>query len=438
MRWRTSGYPSSFSPRFFENDPTHPSRGISLWVKRKFVLFLPHFLCSQLIAQASRRMNRSYYIRLRRRRRRLLLLFLFLLLRAKDKERRGKNRSVDILVSASKSTDAVRAIVSLRFLLGDAHLRQHADSLLTDVALWSTIDIIWWPWIAVGICRVWNVSTVECHLNKNERVLQDTEKYSVKKIISSRTSNWFTLTSTSQLLSLDDTVLAFVPDVMRRFDKTKSFFGLNNSYFTWIALHAWRVILSFIQVNILRRTPKHDHWDLCFSSLRWWIRLEGWFDLCRHHFFEQQQQVPPYDPHLSTRMLDIGMENHSLLIHRLFQPVSSTIQDTTPLRSPHWFHRHHRQTQVRLREQSNHETDTKAERTVPAAATAAAAARWNDVIIGSFSSPFTFIIDDGYVIALLSWAGKSGLSLTKKRTWSLWSTAIGTEMRTSPGNTIDN
>lgn len=33
---------------------------------------------------------------------------------------------------------------------------------------------------------------------------------------------------------------------------------------------------------------------------------------CRHHFFEQQQQQQSYDPHLSGRMLDIGIENHSL------------------------------------------------------------------------------------------------------------------------------
>ncbi|CAF1359266.1 unnamed protein product [Adineta steineri] len=37
---------------------------------------------------------------------------------------------------------------------------------------------------------------------------------------------------------------------------------------------------------------------------------------CRHHFFEQQQQQqqhhPSYDPHLTGRMLDIGIENHPL------------------------------------------------------------------------------------------------------------------------------
>ncbi len=30
---------------------------------------------------------------------------------------------------------------------------------------------------------------------------------------------------------------------------------------------------------------------------------------CRHHFFEQQQS---YDSHLTGRMIDIGIENHSL------------------------------------------------------------------------------------------------------------------------------
>ena len=36
---------------------------------------------------------------------------------------------------------------------------------------------------------------------------------------------------------------------------------------------------------------------------------------CRHHFFEQQQQQQQqlsYDPHLSGRMLEIGIENHSI------------------------------------------------------------------------------------------------------------------------------
>jgi len=36
---------------------------------------------------------------------------------------------------------------------------------------------------------------------------------------------------------------------------------------------------------------------------------------CRHHFFEQQQQQQQqqsYDPHLTGRMIDIGIENHSL------------------------------------------------------------------------------------------------------------------------------
>ncbi len=37
----------------------------SIWFKRKFVLFLLHFLYSQLIAQTSRRMTLSYYIRLK-------------------------------------------------------------------------------------------------------------------------------------------------------------------------------------------------------------------------------------------------------------------------------------------------------------------------------------------------------------------------------------
>ena len=33
---------------------------------------------------------------------------------------------------------------------------------------------------------------------------------------------------------------------------------------------------------------------------------------CRHHFFEQQQQQQSYDPHLTGRMIEIGIENHSI------------------------------------------------------------------------------------------------------------------------------